>query len=442
MHCLLIIANAQSGWYGLNSGTGRQLNSLYFINSNTGWVVGDSIVLKTINGGNNWAVQTLPAETRNSSVHFINENTGFIVGDRNYASYTLGVYTFKTTNGGTNWITINNYTPMIIGNAYFNNVYAVNENVIYRTYGEYLGWSNGGAVHKSTNGGVNFSTILSAGDVRSLSFINSQTGWAISFFGGDMYYYIHTYTTTNSGSNWIRRDSMNGFNNKAIQFINESTGYVLAYKNNAWIFKTTNSGVNWTRDSLSNYKFRGMYFVNTLTGWIVGYASTGGSNISRTTNGGINWTDQNPGGTTFLQAIYFTDAMTGWAVGYNGIILKTTNGGVTSVKQISMEIPLVYFLMQNYPNPFNAVTKIKFDIAQHTPYPLSRGETVTLKVFDILGKEIQTLVNEQLQPGMYEVTFDGSNLPSGIYFYQLRVGDSESSPGQGFVETKRLVLLK
>ena len=98
MHCLLIIANAQSGWYGLNSGTGRQLNSLYFINSNTVWVVGDSIVLKTINGGNNWAVQTLPAETRNSSVHFINENTGFIVGDRNYASYTLGVYTFKTTN--------------------------------------------------------------------------------------------------------------------------------------------------------------------------------------------------------------------------------------------------------------------------------------------------------------------------------------------------------
>ena len=56
------------------------------------------------------------------------------------------------------------------------------------------------------------------------------------------------------------------------------------------------------------------------------------------------------------------------------------------------------------------------------------------QVFDITGREIQTLVNEQLQPGSYEVTFDGSNLPSGIYFYQLRTGE--------FVETKKLILLK
>ena len=98
------------------------------------------------------------------------------------------------------------------------------------------------------------------------------------------------------------------------------------------------------------------------------------------------------------------------------------------------EIPSSYSLCQNYPNPFNPVTKIKFDLAPRTPYPLSRGEMVTLKVYDILGKEIQTLVNEQLQPGSYEVTFDGSNLPSGIYFYQLKTGD--------FTATKKLVLLK
>jgi hypothetical protein len=59
---------------------------------------------------------------------------------------------------------------------------------------------------------------------------------------------------------------------------------------------------------------------------------------------------------------------------------------------------------------------------------------VSLKIFDITGREIQTLVNEELKPGTYEVSFDGSNLPSGIYFYQLRSGD--------FIETKKLVLLK
>jgi hypothetical protein len=113
---------------------------------------------------------------------------------------------------------------------------------------------------------------------------------------------------------------------------------------------------------------------------------------------------------------------------------------LTSVEGNNNNIIEKYNLYQNYPNPFNPVTKIKFDVALHTPYPLSRGEIVTLKVYDILGKEIKTLVNEQLQPGTYEVTFDarqpglGSNLPSGIYFYKLTSGK--------YSETRKLVLLK
>jgi hypothetical protein len=107
----------------------------------------------------------------------------------------------------------------------------------------------------------------------------------------------------------------------------------------------------------------------------------------------------------------------------------------TGIIPISNEIPSEYKLFQNYPNPFNPVTKIKFDVAGHPPYPPSKGEMkVSLKIYDILGKEITTLVNEQLRPGSYEVMFDGSNLPSGVYFYQLRAGD--------YIETKKLILLK
>jgi len=95
-------------------------------------------------------------------------------------------------------------------------------------------------------------------------------------------------------------------------------------------------------------------------------------------------------------------------------------------------------LHQNYPNPFNPSTKIKFDIINPL-FPIesgssTRGENVSLKVFDITGREIQTLVNEQLNPGTYEVTFDGSNYASGIYFYQLRTGE--------FTETKKFALIK
>jgi len=117
---------------------------------------------------------------------------------------------------------------------------------------------------------------------------------------------------------------------------------------------------------------------------------------------------------------------------------RNPTGNPISIRNISSEIPTGFALYQNYPNPFNPITKIKFEIPNNAVIARSgatwQSLTVSLKVFDILGKEITTLVNEQLQPGTYEVTFDGSNLPSGIYFYQLRSGN--------FVETKKLILLK
>jgi hypothetical protein len=127
-------------------------------------------------------------------------------------------------------------------------------------------------------------------------------------------------------------------------------------------------------------------------------------------------------------------AFTKDSLSLSNIYAKRTLVALTNINKIGNSIPGEYKLFQNYPNPFNPVTKIKFDVAQHTPYPLSRGENVSLKIYDITGREIQTLENEKLNPGTYEVTFDGSKFASGVYFYQLRSGE--------FVETKKLVLLK
>jgi hypothetical protein len=85
-----------------------------------------------------------------------------------------------------------------------------------------------------------------------------------------------------------------------------------------------------------------------------------------------------------------------------------------------------YLLQQNYPNPFNPTTNIEFQIA--------KTSFVTLKVFDLLGRDIATLVNEQLTPGTYQRIFNGRDLPSGIYFYRLRSG--------AFVSVKKLILQK
>jgi hypothetical protein len=81
---------------------------------------------------------------------------------------------------------------------------------------------------------------------------------------------------------------------------------------------------------------------------------------------------------------------------------------------------------QNYPNPFNPATNLEFGI--------SKLGFVSLKVYDVLGKEVMTLVNENRPPGRYSVTFDGSNLSSGIYFYKIESGD--------FVQVKRMALIK
>ncbi len=103
------------------------------------------------------------------------------------------------------------------------------------------------------------------------------------------------------------------------------------------------------------------------------------------------------------------------------VIFENTNPSIHD-----NNIPVKYDLLQNYPNPFNPVTNLEFGI--------SDLGFVSLKVFDILGKEVKTLVNEIKQPGIYKVVFDGSDLSSGIYFYKIEAGS--------FIQTKRMILLK
>jgi hypothetical protein len=91
-------------------------------------------------------------------------------------------------------------------------------------------------------------------------------------------------------------------------------------------------------------------------------------------------------------------------------------------------------LKQNYPNPFNPVTTIK--------YQIPKSSFVVLKIYDVLGNEVATLVNEKLSSGGYEVDWDGSGYPSGVYFYKLITDDPESSSGQRFVDVKKMVLVK
>jgi len=118
-----------------------------------------------------------------------------------------------------------------------------------------------------------------------------------------------------------------------------------------------------------------------------------------------------------------------WQDNRNGnwdIYYKRNPTGNVSIKNISNEIPSAYSLDQNYPNPFNAVTNVKFQVPSL--------KFIKLVVFDLLGREVKTLVNEVLQPGTYSVRFNAGNLPSGIFFYQMRTDN--------FSESKKIILIK
>lgn len=105
---------------------------------------------------------------------------------------------------------------------------------------------------------------------------------------------------------------------------------------------------------------------------------------------------------------------------------RNPNGNVTGIENINSELPTAFELSQNYPNPFNPVTTIQYSIPQRS--------NVTLKVYDVLGKEIAVLVNEEKDRGVYTAGFDGTGLASGMYLYRLKAGS--------FVETKKMILLR
>jgi hypothetical protein len=154
--------------------------------------------------------------------------------------------------------------------------------------------------------------------------------------------------------------------------------------------------------------------------------------IYTSTDMGNTWTRQYESNAEHLNSVSFADSVHGIVCGQNGMILfNYPPGSFINVKNISTEVPEKFDLKQNYPNPFNPSTIIRYQIKD--------SRFVTLKVYDILGREIETLVNEFQKAGTYETQFpnkrlSNNQLASGVYFYKLVAGD--------FVAVKKMVLMK
>jgi len=397
----------------------QSLQAIKFYDANTGYtcapVYGGSFmeIHKTTNAGVNWVDQNAGyTGTRLMSIFILHPDTVYISGNE-------GII-LKTVNGGTNWVTINSEPTLQLWGIFFVNSFT----------GFVVGSS--GRIMKTTNAGVNWvnqtSPVLAA--LSNLYFLNENTG----FICGSTV----AFKTTNAGTNWLNMNapfiSFETF--RDIYFFNENTG--LYVSDAGRIGKTTNSGVNWTLvNSGTTESLFGVKFTDINTG----YACGNNGAILRTTDGGNNWSVQTSPVVEILTDVWFTSANTGYISTWQGKILKTTNGGMVPVTPISTEVPEAFGLSQNYPNPFNPATKIRFSLPSTSlrlrgvvDSPSEGEEQVKLIIYDVLGNEIETPVNEKLAPGIYEVTFNGANYSSGIYYYRLIAG--------GCTDTKKMVLVK
>jgi photosystem II stability/assembly factor-like uncharacterized protein len=422
---------SQTGWYQQQSETNKTLTSSSFINENTGWVAGyDGLILKTTNGGTKW-IQQYSDTIHLLSVSFYNDKYGWAVGGKSHytpLSDYVNIY-LKTTNGGTSWQRVIGYSTIMV-----RQIRMLDSLIVIRIGGggHFSGFISDGYIYRSSNNGGNWTDASYSNEIlyyafTSLFFLNVNTGWVVGLYGNDTGGFERIFLrTTNTGINWsyLKRDTVNlhqGYTNR-LQFIDQSNGF-LNY--NPDIHKTNDGGSSWNEFTFG----KDYYFYNLDTGWIINNSNQ----ILRTNDGGNSWSLQNSPAVS-IGSINFVNAETGWIVGNNGVILKTITGGITNIQQTSNLVPTEFSLHQNYPNPFNPVTNIKFSLPT-TQYTI-------LKVFDISGREVETLIDEVLQTGSYEFMFDASELSSGIYFYQLRVGDPSTGSGQSFVQTRKMVLTK
>ena len=381
------------------------INKFFFVNKNIGWAVTTrGGILKTTDAGENWIAQLNAGISVNfQSIHFVDSLYGWTAN--------AGRRPHKTTDGGNNWVHQTNLDIWITNDIYFESYY---EGWIV----DQTSWS---ALKKTTDGGLNWTVIPNVINSFKFHFFPNQNHWLIS---GSPQKYI----TEDGGDTWIdiTNDVPSIFNNfnavtNKLGFAVGSAGLVLRYDDTVYIpvelisfegeVEDDKIILSWSTGSeLNNLGFYVEKSYDKLNWETIGFINGKGTTTEISY---YNFIDNKPLNREInyrLRQVDFDGTFK-----YSKIITVHFNN-----------YPLTFELFQNFPNPFNPSTTIK--------YHLPKDGFVTLKIFDILGREIKTLVNEQKSAGRYEVNFNAASLASGVYIYRMEADD--------FNSVRKLLLLK
>ena len=372
------------------------LQSVSFANKDNGIAVGGGGILKTSDGGIHW-------EKMNESPNFL--LTGiYLINNLKAVGFATNGQIFLTKDGGNSWAQI------IVGSFLYSITFSdANNGIIVGD--TVLKTSDGGETWFGRNRGVK-------NRLYSVQFPSQQIGYAVGGYGTIV-------KTTDGGDTWVSIGAIDYYNfYYACSFTDEDNGTIVG--SYGTILHTTDGGITWNKQFSSgspNITYCGISLVDNLNGTIIGLNGT----ILHTTDGGNNWLQCESVTRNTLRGICFTDSNNGTVIGEEGTLLHTTNGGISFINVSPTSSRSVNFeLFQNYPNPFNPETTID--------YQLPHTGLVILKIYDILGREIKTLINETQIAGKHSVSFTAGQLSNGVYFYQLSL--------DGFRNVKKMLLLK
>jgi photosystem II stability/assembly factor-like uncharacterized protein len=466
---------------GGNSWTGKefdhQISDIYFESPTSGWVCSGKI-FHTTNRGINWDSTNIYAqqfEFKGANSWAAGVNTISYSNDRwqTTTPQIKGVFSGFLWDGcakDTNTVFACGSNKTIIGSTdggkVWNNYYSSDDNLYLNgiTIKDDEIWAVGqqGMVVYSTDNGINWSEKYIDGNwLSDIAFLSNGVGYIAGSYNGTG----SIFTSLNNGDDWSLIESFPNISSiDKIKFSRDKLGWAIGYPET--ILRSTTGGISWdvvvdtvfgvsniavfgdsvwvthsnkvlrsidagnTWESFKVFDYNSIIFSGCDIDFInskIGYVSAYDSRVFKTIDGGETWEPENyPKGLSNF-AMDFVNEEVGWVFGYPGIVLKRDPNFVSVDEPVYQGNDLNTFsLIQNYPNPFNPNTTITYSI------PIA-GK-VSLKIFDVLGNEIATLVNEEKTTGNYTVNFDASNLTSGVYFYRIQAGD--------YVETKKMIYLK
>ncbi len=439
-------------WNFIETGLDHSLISIHFPDIANGWVgAGYGTILHTSDGGNTWEIQNTNLGEGIVSLHFADENSGWAISGHSAV--------INSTNGGITW---ENKTPD--GATNLNALFPINSSKCWVV-------GDDGKIYHTRNGGIEWTEQVSntIKNLYSIHFLDSLRGCV----GGGNSTILRT---NNGGDNWeLAEVSHNwAYPVYSIFLTGEDFGWALSTDG---VFYSNDSWKNWTYQLIHDYpSFKSIHFSDLNHGWVAGPLGY----VFKTENGGIivpveltffgssvngnlvtlEWdtaTELNnfgfevertnvsekkneiaawkklgfisgAGTTTLPQSYSFVDKNVA-AGKYLYRLKQIDNDGRYEYSdniEAIVTTPAEFSLGQNYPNPFNPAT--------HINYSITEPGKVTLKVFDSVGREVKTLLENFQEAGRYEIVFDAQGLANGIYIYSLNSGDKKL--------TKKMLLLK